>query len=279
MVKALMTLNKQSEAFYSCERAKGRVLLDVLQNGRADVKKAMTDVERSGEEKLRVEMASLNTQIAQAAQSAKAEPAKLNELKSRLQTVRLEYDAFRNKLYAAHPELKVKRGDAQIIKATETAALLPDATTALLSYFVVGDATYLFVITKEANQAGIELKSYSLPISHDALAEQITVFRNQLGARDPEFRQPAKGLFDLLLKPAQAQLQGKTNLIISPDASLWELPFQTLLTGANRYLIKYAAIAYAPSLTVLRDMMKQRKPLPLSSPKPTLFAIGNPSIR
>jgi CHAT domain-containing protein/Tfp pilus assembly protein PilF len=278
MAKSLMAQNESAEAFYYSERAKGRVLLDVLQNGRADVKKAMTDAERKEEERLRIEMASLNTQISQAAQSARPELTKLNALKSRLQNTRLEYDAFRNALYAAHPELKVKRGDAQIIKAEESAALVADANTALLSYFVVGDATYLFVLTKATNRAGVELKSYTLPISHDALAEQVAAFRNQLGARDPEFRQPARRLFELLLKPAQAQLQGKTNLVISPDASLWELPFQTLVTGANRYLIEEASVSYTPSFTVLREMIKQRRNLTAQPAKATLLAIGNPAI-
>jgi len=278
MVKALMAQNKTAEAFSYSERAKGRVLLDVLQQGKADVRKAMTDPERNNEQNLRIEMASVNTQISQAAQSAKPDLAKLSDLKARLQSVRLEHDAFRVKLYIAHPELKVKRGEAQIIKIEETAQLLVDANTALLTYLVVDDSVYLFVITKAANKTTVDLKSYSLPITREALAAQVTAFRQQLGARDPEFRQQAKQLFDLLLKPAQAELQGKTNLIISPDASLWELPFQVLLTSANRYLIEDAAIAYAPSLTVLRDMMKQRKPRASSPAKTTLLAIGNPTI-
>ena len=33
----------------------------------------------------------------------------------------------------------------------------------------------------------------------------------------------------MLLKPAQAQLRGKTDLVIAPDDKLWELPFQALL--------------------------------------------------
>jgi CHAT domain-containing protein/tetratricopeptide (TPR) repeat protein len=277
MAQSLMAQNKNAEAFYYSERAKGRVLLDVLQNGRTDVKKALTDAERDKEEKLRIEIASLNTQISQGAQSAKPELAKLNELKARLQNLRLQYDAFRNALYAAHPELKVKRGDAQIIKAEETASLL-DANTALLSYLVTNNVAYLFVMTKAPNSTGVELKGVTLPISRDALADQVTAFRQQLGARDPEFRQLARQLFDLLLKPAQAQLQGKTRLVISPDASLWELPFQALVTGANRYLIEEAAISYAPSFTVLREMMKQRQ-APTNSPaRATLLAIGNPSI-
>ena len=278
MIKALMAQNKNAEAFYYGERAKGRVLLDVLQNGRADVKKAMTVGERDKEQNFRIEMASLNTQTSQEAQSAKVDQTKLNDLKARLQSVRLEYDAFRNKLYATHPELKVKRGDAQIIRAEETAPLFPDANTALLSYLVVDDAAYLFVITKAPNQTGVALKTYTLPVTREALSKQVNAFRQQLSARDPEFRQPAKQLFDLLLKPAQAQLQGKTRLVISPDAALWELPFQTLLTPANRYLIEEAAISYAPSLTVLREMTKQRKRLAEAGLKTRLLAVGNPFI-
>jgi hypothetical protein len=159
MVKALLAQNKNAEAFYYGERAKGRVLLDVLQHGRADVKKAMTDEERDKEQRFRIEMASLNSQISQAAQSTKPDQTKMNDLKPRLQSLRLEYDAFRNKLYAEHPQLKVKRGDAQIIRAEETAPLLPDANTALLSYLVVDNAAYLFVITRAPNQRAVELKS------------------------------------------------------------------------------------------------------------------------
>lgn len=278
MVKVLTAQNKNAEAFYYGERAKGRVLLDVLQQGRTDVKKAMTDVERDKEQTFRIDMASLNTQISQAAQSTKADPTKLSDLKARLQSVRLEYDGFRNKLYAVHSELKAKRGDAQIIRVEETASLLPDSNTALLSYLVADDAAYLFVITKAPNKTSVELKTYSLPISREVLADQVTAFRQQLSARDPEFRQAARQLLDLLLKPAQLQLQGKTNLVISPDASLWELPFQTLVTAANRYLIEEAAVSYAPSFTVLREMTKQRKAPTNLNAKTTLLAIGNPFI-
>jgi CHAT domain-containing protein len=78
-----------------------------------------------------------------------------------------------------------------------------------------------------------------------------------------------------LLKPAQAQLKGKTRLIIVPDGKLWELPFQALPTRANRYLLEDAAISYAPSLTVLREMTKRQKP---QSAAPTLLALGNPAL-
>lgn len=278
MVKSLLAQNKTAEAFSYGERAKGRVLLDVLQNGRADVIKAMTREEREQEQKLRIEMASLNTQKAQASQAVRPEPAKINDLQARVEKARLDYDAFRGRLYAAHPELRIKRGDAQIITVEQTATLLPDAGTALLSYIVVDNAVYLFVITRAPHKPGVVVTTHTLPVGREELSRVVGGFREQLAARDNGFRQPARQLFDLLFKPAQAQLQGKTNLVISPDAALWELPFHTLLTDANRYVIEEAAVSYTPSFTVLREMMKQKKRLTTTIARSKLLAIGNPSV-
>jgi CHAT domain-containing protein len=75
-----------------------------------------------------------------------------------------------------------------------------------------------------------------------------------------------------------AQLRGKANLVIAPDDKLWDLPFQALLTGANRFLIEDAAITYAPSLTVLREMAKRRKNRGPNSAPATLLALGNPLL-
>ena len=52
------------------------------------------------------------------------------------------------------------------------------------------------------------------------------------------FRPSALKLYELLLKPAAAQLKGKTNLLIVPDDQLWNLPFQALLTPSNRFLLE-----------------------------------------
>ena len=60
---------------------------------------------------------------------------------------------------------------------------------------------------------------------------------------------------------------------------LWELPFQALMPNTNRHLIEDSAISYAPSLTVLREMMAQRsKRKGSSQPTAELFALGNPAL-
>src|SRR5262249_26532043 len=83
----------------------------------------------------------------------------------------------------------------------------------------------------------------------------------------------ATKLYDLFLKPAAAELRGKTNVVIAPDNSLWDMPFQALVNGAGRFVIEDASVTYAPSLTVLREMTKRR--LHQTAPT-TLLALGNP---
>jgi CHAT domain-containing protein len=59
---------------------------------------------------------------------------------------------------------------------------------------------------------------------------------------------------------------------------LWDLPFQALLATPNRFMIENASIAYAPSLTVLHEMMKRRRNQRGDSGSGTLLALGNPAL-
>jgi CHAT domain-containing protein/Tfp pilus assembly protein PilF len=279
MVDLLVAQNNPTEALIFTERARARTLLDLLYKGRVNIVKAMTGPEQQQERTLRTEIMSLNTQVTRAGQQDKPDQARLSELKSRREKVRLNYEAFQTSLYAAHPELRVQRGEAPIIKAEALAALLPDAASALFEYVVADDHTYLFAITKASGKAEAEVRVYTLAIKRQELARQIEAFRGQLAGRDLGFRASASKLYDLLLKPAEAQLRGKTNLVIAPDDTLWNLPFQALLAGADRFLIEDAAIAFAPSLTVLREMIKRPKHQGTEAAPATLLALGNPLLR
>src|SRR5262245_42549503 len=141
MVDLLAQEGQPAEALIFAERARARVLLDALQTGRANVTRAMTGAEQEQERKLRAELISINTQVTSASQKEKQDQAKLDELKSLREKARLDYEAFQTALYAAHPELRAQRGESPVINADEIAALLPDATTALLEYVVTDEAT------------------------------------------------------------------------------------------------------------------------------------------
>jgi CHAT domain-containing protein/Tfp pilus assembly protein PilF len=278
MVVLLVAENQPGAALGYAERAKARVLLDVLHSGRVNITKALTTKEQEQERGFNNHLVSINTQISSENLRPQPDPARLDDLKAQLQKARLDYEGFQTGLYAAHPELKVQRGEAQPLTPEQAHHLLPDEQSALLEYVVADERTYLFVLTENPAGTTTELKVYPLEIKRKELGDRAARFRETLAKGSPGFRQPARELYDLLLKPAAAQLQGKTSLVIVPDGTLWELPFQALLTASNRYLIEDCAIAYAPSLTALREMIRLRDGKQDSAGYPTLLAFGNPAL-
>jgi CHAT domain-containing protein/Tfp pilus assembly protein PilF len=302
IIELLLAQNDLSEAFVYAERSKARVLSDVLYSGRINITKSMTDQEQQQELRLRCEVASLNGQLYRESLSPQPDRAPLPDLRDRLEKARLVYADFQTGLYAAHPELKVQRSEAPPITLEHVAALLPDGKSALLEFVAAEEQTYLFVLTREeqrdrqtpghgngaivdpsalrpvASLSNPVLKVYALQVQRKELAERVGHFRRQLAERDLGFRASASQLYERLLGPARGQLQGKTSLVIVPDGVLWELPFQALLDG-GRYLLEDSSLAYAPSLTALREMRRPHgKPASRPAAAPSLLALGNPAL-
>jgi CHAT domain-containing protein len=229
----------------------------------------MTLEEHAEENRLRGDVNSLNAQISKI---SAADKEKLGELKIKLETARTALARFQTNLYAAHPELRIKRGAVKPIEISEVGNLL-DEKSALLEYTVADDAVLLFVFTKTNKQ--VEFKTYRINVGRDELTKRIGQFRQMLADRNVLFAAESRALYELLLSQAAAQLAGKTNLTIVPDDGLWELPFQALQTAENRYVLDDASVSYSPSLTILRELRGNQKQT--TSGAKTLLAFGNPT--
>ena len=278
IIELLVTQRQYTEALIFAEQSKARALIDTIQAGRASLQKSLSPQERQAEEQKRLHLVALNSQLSQELRRDKLDPVRMIGLKEKISKARLEFEALETSLYAAHLELKINRGGASIIKMDEMSGLLPDASNGALEYVVADDKTYLFTITKAAGNGDVEIQIYTLPIKREELAKLVEAFRQQLGERNLGFRRSAEKIYDLLLKPAEAQIKGKTHLIIVPDDKLWDLPFQALVTDGGRFLIENAAISYAPSLTALREMIKRLKKQNTSTASGILLALGNPLL-
>src|ERR1044071_1703082 len=162
------------------------------------------------------------------------------------------------------------------ITAAEAAALLPDPATAIVEFVVAEDKSFLIVLTADRKNTASPLKIalYSLKITSKQLSERVNEFRRMLAERDLNYQESARQLYDLLLKPAEEQLRGKKTLCLVPDQALWELPFQALQPRTGVHLIEDHTIFYTPSLSVLREVTKQRR----AATRKTLLAFGNPQL-
>jgi CHAT domain-containing protein len=280
MVDLFIAENKGYEALAYAERAKARVILDALQSGKINITKAMTHQEQEQERGLNGELISLNTQLYREKQNEQVDKTRIANIEKLLEKARLELEAFHTGLYAAHPELKSKRVEVQPATLEDIRFLMPDTRTALLEFVITDEKILLFVLTQgQSGNQPIKLKVYTIDIDRKDLEKRVSRFRNMLADKDLAFRKPGHELYDLLLKPAQEQLKGKTTLIIVPEGILWELPFQVLQTPRNRYLLEDFTLFYTPSLTALREMIKtQQNETESNAAIKTLLAFGNPAL-
>jgi len=276
------------------ELAKARTLLDVVQTGRVQITKAMTPEELETERASNAELATLNTQILEERQKRQPNQKRIAELELLREKLRLAHETFLTLLYFKHPDLRVHRGEVEAITEAETGKLITDTGDALLEFVVAEEKSYLLVVTKQLKDGAPQINLYTLDVTAKELSERIKEFRRMLSDRDLSYETTARQLYDLLLKPAEQQLLGKKALCIVPDKALWELPFQALQVKPGVHLIEDYSLFYAPSLTVLREMIKKRgssmrqtaatkvsyhpgaPPVSPSRSAKTLFALGNP---
>ena len=281
----LMGQRRPSEAFHYAERAKTQFLIDLLKNSNATTQKGLSVDQRRDENRLLGEIASLEIQLERDGERRVLNEARRLEVGNRLRQARAAYADFRRKVFSANPGLKIARGELTPLKLDEIRLLITDTSTALLEYTITENNSYLFVLTAD-RAAGktsqrkrpieINLKVYPLEIKHHELASRVRHFEQLLASRAEDFHEPARELYDLLVKPAEDQIGFKTKLVIVPDGLLWRLPFEALQPAEDRYLVDHAQVSYAPSLSALREMRKQR--LPAARLNSLLVAYGNPEL-
>jgi len=267
-IRLALAESNPAEAFHVAERSKARALLDVIRGDGLSIVQAMTADERARERRLRNSLSSVNGEVTQAARAVPTDDARVATLKRKQDAARLAYEDFQAQLYVAHPDLRVSRVAVPIVRAAEAQQLVQDPAVAIVEFVTAGDRTVAFVITST------RLRSFELAVGTSQLTVEVRRFREQLANRDLRASDSARRLYGMVLGPMQAALRGTRDLIIVPDGILWDLPFQALQSSVGRYLIQDLVVSYAPSVTALRETMRQRSG---KRPIGTLLAFGNPS--
>lgn len=273
LVDLLIRQNRPTDALLYAERSKGRVLLDILRDGRVDLRSGLTPAERDEASHLNRAILGLDERIRNEQASASSDAFLLKRLYSDLDVARLNYESFQNTLYASHPDLNIRRGHTPELNSESLTSITQDNKTAYLEYVVTRERVFLFVLLKGANGRP-ELKVYPISVKADDLTRKVNQFHRLISERNPVFANSAHELYDLLVKPAAQQLVGVSTLCVIPDASLWDIPFQALLSENDHYLLEDYALYYSPSLSVLQEMSKHRGGRASGS----LIAFGNPVI-
>jgi tetratricopeptide (TPR) repeat protein len=271
LIELLIRQGKGLEALQYAERSKGRVLVDALKSSRADLAKYMTASEREEKLRLNARVSEIGNRIRKEATTGSA----LDSLYKQLDAARLDYQSFQDSLYVAHPDLRMRVGQIAPLTAEDINYLTP-SNCAYLEYVVNEKNVHLFILAKRSTRTGFELKVVTLPVSSEDLAKKIDLFHQRLADRHPEFVVLARELYAALIDPISEQLHGINTVCVIPDTFLWNLPFQALMTRRNQYLIEDYALSYMTSLSILREMTRER--VGAGTRGASLIAFGNPKI-
>jgi CHAT domain-containing protein/Tfp pilus assembly protein PilF len=266
----LMRLGRKAEALNVSESARARGLLDLLAEGRIDVSQGLDPDLRRREE----DLADQVSQIQRKLSATDVTPERAGELRGEFQKLDGQREQLdleirtRNKRYAG-----VRYPVPLTLPEIQTRLL--DDRTALLEYSLGDSRSTLFVITRKG------MSTYDLPPGKE-LSGQVRRLRAALDQESlltqKDYLESAFQLYTELLAPAARELAGKSNLLVAPDAALYYIPFEALLTEAAGdrsyrdlpYLLRRYSIAYIPSASVLDGL---REPRPVSPAANRLRAV------
>jgi CHAT domain-containing protein/tetratricopeptide (TPR) repeat protein len=239
-----------ARAFDVAERARGRVLADLLARSRLDLDPD-ADTQRSlltQERQLEHELAAIDRG---------AELRRRHAVAERLERLRMEMRTA----FPAYANLR----EPQPLGLTAAQRLLR-SDTILLCYHVGEHGSAVWAVRQD------DWAADEIPASRSLLGRQVDASLAACRAEQPETPETLAGwqrLSRLLLDAVPAEwLNAAARVIVVADGPLLYLPFELLRHG-DEYLADILVIFYAPSITVLGDLAErvtQTRPNPAGRP-------------
>ncbi len=225
IVKSLLVLGREGEAFEYVERGKSRSLVDILAEIKSFGGGARQDNSARLLSGLKKDELGLNGSIETA-------------VAQRKQQIRL-----------AEPELASLVSVHSVTVRSIQQQLQTDET--LLEYFGDDESLFVFIVTRDTVQAVI--------LDGRQLAENVDTFKQKIQVYDSNaYLAMAQKLYDQILAPVRLYIKTDT-LTIIPHGPLHYVPFNALHDGTS-FLIETYAIRMLPSASVMTFLDTKVKP-------------------
>ncbi|MGM0576324.1 MAG: CHAT domain-containing protein [Myxococcota bacterium] len=194
-----------------------------------------------------------------------------------------ERAALDKRIRALDPDLErqaTERLGHGVAEAVETVRRRVDDPVVVLKYHLAPSRSHLFVVRR----GRVETRPLA---DRETLEGLATAFHRSLQqpartAKDArERRRLARSLYDHLLAPAEALLDGRTRVVVIPHRGLRLVPFGALMpepgSGGPRFALERFTFSYAPSLAAVAEIHRQAAERQHRRPqRHTLAAFGDP---
>ncbi len=281
-VALLLRLNRHADAFAAVQRTKARAIIDLLHNGRVDLRKHLTDAERERDRLLRRNADDLNARmVAEGVRNQPGSKHRFAALAAELKHVERDLRAFTADLSTRYPQ-SAQQQAARTISLAEAGRLLP-ADAILLEYAALKgigsqpglDRTVLFAVALDRGRAVVRV--HTIPLTRKALAARVNAFRDACANPGKSVQAQARDLYRLLLGPTIRLSTGKRRLIVCPDGPLWGVPFAAL-QAQDGYLAERFEITYAFSATGAQTALEAAGRRDRPRPGGSALVLANPAF-
>jgi CHAT domain-containing protein len=271
IVRALIKLNRSSEAFDYLNRAKSKKLQDSMPA--SSLKTENKHDQESLDKAAALETKQKTTEAQLAAEQAKAKPDEtaVKNLKLVAASTQAEYREVIEDITTANPDWE-KSMTMKPLQLVETQEHIPDGVT-FLQYAPLADQLYIFVVTNKT------VKIYTPEAKPEELKKKVLAVRKQIttGESGPPLTKNLCGLYDMLIAPIETELASVKTIAFIPNQILYYLPLQALAKklpdGKVRYLIEDKEIVYLTAA----DVMRAVQPPDPGKSKSGMVAFGNPT--
>ncbi|HYK02287.1 MAG TPA: CHAT domain-containing protein [Thermoanaerobaculia bacterium] len=270
LVALLVGQGRPRDALVVAERFRARALATAMARGQVDRLPSMSAADRERYAALNRAIADLNRSLL-----ASGDGSATAVLRERLAEQRIEQQVFLSRMESGGPEPRGAVAISPEVIVGDVHRLLPDPAEALLTFSVQDQETFAFYVERSGDDVDVAVHRIALPKVE--LEERIRHFVGRIEERNLDYRESARSLYDLLVAPFASRIGSKRRLFIVPDGMLWRLPFQALQSAGGEHLIERIAIAYAPSLALLRHERRQR-PRSVTATAPALLALADPLL-
>ncbi|MBL8233514.1 MAG: CHAT domain-containing protein, partial [Bryobacterales bacterium] len=261
-ISLLMDSGRETEAFAVSERSRARVLLDLVAESKADVRRGadpnLLDRERT-----------LQKEINAAAQRLQQAPTPA--ARGQMDELLRSWDALEAELRASSPRYAALVRP-RTLSVDEIRSQLLDDDTALVEFHLGSPKSYAWIVTRTGlhsaalpSRARIEALARTMHEAldgrHEAAQEENAAMRRlRLEQRDAAFQQSARALSTALLGKLAPRIQAK-RLLIVPDGALHLVPFAALpLPGGTQPLLTKAELHVLPSASLVAQLRAAKTP-------------------
>ncbi len=230
LVRLLLRVGLDDEAFSASERLRARTYLDLLSGESLDPGLEPAQQRKATELKQRIR-ALERALDAEARSPGNVRRGAAGFFSRELAAAEEEYDAFLAGLRRTDPAVAAAWSLAIPEAGAIRGALAPDA--ALLEFVVGSDEIMVFVLTRE------RLRTHVARLSRRDLAAKVALVRELVLRRGDDWRAPAASLSEHLVEPLEKAgwLAGRRRLYLVPHGVLHHLPFALLPHGPKGRLL------------------------------------------